>query len=174
MPLSASFGLSASGLLTKPLDLSIPVDSVIAGNGNFPAASFDLTDGNGDSQAQMWYHDLQTINAGSVDGWPLTGSLLTPLGGFANFLTIRAVLVVIKDPAPTKKLRIGPQGQADAAQLGFGGVGAEAYVEFDRHILLAKTYGGWMVTSPTAYLLYLKNTGSVALDYAWWILGTTS
>jgi hypothetical protein len=74
MPLSASFGLSASGLLTKPLDLSIPVDSVAAGNGNFPAAAFDLTDGNGDSQAQTC--GITTCIAdqcGPVDGWPLTG-----------------------------------------------------------------------------------------------------
>lgn len=171
MPLSASFELKASGLLTETLDLSAPVDSVTAGTGNFPAAAFDLTNGNGDLQAQSWWHDLRTLAAGASENLPIIET-----GPFAQitFVTIRAILAVIKDPLPTKKLQIGPMGVANTPQLWFGGVGVQAYTEFDRFLFQADVYGGWPLDNVTAFQIPVKNSGSVSLDYAIWILGTTS
>jgi hypothetical protein len=175
VPLSASFKLEASGLLTKVLDLSIPVDSVAVGNGNFPAAAFDLTDGSANEQAQTWVHGLIAgLAAGSTFPIDLSGVTDGPFENDVNFLKVRAILAVIKDPASTKKIRIGPQGQTNAAQLGFGGVGAEAYLEFTRFALLENIYSGWLVTPGTGDLLPIKNSGSVEIDCAFWILGTTS
>jgi hypothetical protein len=175
VPLSASFGLTASGILTRSIDLSVPVDAVStggAGLATFPGPAFDLTDGSGDLQALNWFHDMRALTAGSFDSIVLT-NLLSPFGYLFDMATVRAILVVIDQPGPTKKLRIGPQAQANVCQLGFGGVGAEAYVEFDRFVLLQKAYGsGWPVTAATADRVPIKNTGSVDLQYALWVLGT--
>lgn len=171
MPLSASFKLEASGLLTRSLDLSTPVDSVAAGSGNFPPMSLDLADGNGDEQAQDWWHDLRTLAAGASENLPI---IETNAFAQLTFITIRAILAVIKDPGPTKKLQIGPRGVANAAQLWFGGVGVQAYTEFDRFLFQADVYGGWPLDNITAFQIPVKNSGSVSLDYAIWILGTTS
>jgi hypothetical protein len=148
MPLNtATFSLTGSGTLTKTLTLSTPTDTIQIGAGAFPAATFDLADGNGDAQAQDWY---------------------------SAFLTIRAIILVIKDPTSAKRLRVGPQNVTNAAQLGFGGVGAQAYLEFDRFAILERIYTGWTVTPGTGDLLPINNPSGVSVDVAVWVLGTTS
>ena len=164
MALAASVELAMSGTLTNPLDLSAPIDSVAVGEGEFPAAAFDLDDGNGDLQAQSWWHDLRALAAGATDSIDLAGSLTGPFGVTVTALKIKAILAVIKDPANTKYLRVGPQGVANAAQLGFGGVAAAEYVEFDTFCFLPKVYTGWTITAGSADLLPIKNPSAVSID----------
>jgi hypothetical protein len=174
MPLTASLTLSGSGELSKLLDLSTPLDSLTIGSDPFPACMVSFTDGNGNEQAQAWWHDLRTIAAGADDDLDLFGALTGPLGDAFNVVTLRALLLVIKDPAATKYLRVGPKGATGAAQLGFGGVGATQWVEFDKYQLFARAYGGWPITATTADKVRVTNPSAVSIDYAVLAIATTS
>lgn len=174
MALAASIELNVSGTLTNPLDLSAPIDSVAVGEGEFPAASYDLEDGNGAAQAQSWWHDLRTLAGTTMDSIDLYGALTGPFGVTVNVVKVKQILVVIKDPATTKKLRIGPQNVSNAAQLGFGGVGATVYTTFSRFQLLEDIDAGWTITTGTNDILPIYNPGAVSIDYAIWVMFTTS
>jgi hypothetical protein len=170
--LSATIALAASGQLTKDLDLSSPGDSVGIGQGAFPAVGFNLADGTANLQAKSWWHDKRTVLAGATDSIDLNGSLTGPLGDAVNWTTVRLVIVAIESPDGTKLLRVGPQNVANAAQLGFGGTGAQAYLETDTFAVLPRPYGGWAITPATADLLPVKNPSAVSVDYDIWIIGT--
>jgi hypothetical protein len=172
MALSATLELTGSGFLTKALDLSSPSDSVVIGQNSFPQCLLSLTDGTGDEQAQQWWSDLRTVAAGATDSIDLYGSLTGPLGNTVQPVTIRAIIIAVVSPAVAKYLRVGPQNVANAAQLGFGGVGAQAYLEFDKFIPLIRAYGGWAIAAGTGDLLPIKNPSAVSIDYAIWVLYT--
>lgn len=174
MALAVSFSLSASGTLTNPLDLSTPVDAVSVGENEFPAAEFDVEDGNGPGQAQSWWHDLRTVAAGATDSIDLAGSLTGPFGVTVTAVKVKLILCVIDTPGSTKYMRIGPQNVSNAAQLGFGGVGAQAYHQFSRVALLEDIDAGWTITAGSADLLPIKNQSAVEITYAIWVLFTTS
>jgi hypothetical protein len=173
VPLALDVSLSLSGLLTRTLDLSTPTDTIGVGQGAFPAAAYTLDDGNGDLQAQQWWHDLRTVAAAGNDDIDLSGVLASPFNDTLAFLTIRLMLLVIVTPGPTKRLRVGPQNVANGWQGPFGGTGAQAYVEFDQFQKFARTYTGWTVTPATGDILRVNNPGATT-DYAILVAGTTS
>lgn len=174
MALAASFSLTATGTLTNPLDLGTPTYDIAAGSGDFPACSFDVADGNGAAQAQSWWDDKRTLAAAATDSIDLYGSLTGPFGASVAAVKVKTILVAIDTPGSTKYLRIGPQNVANAAQLGFGGVGATVYYQFSRFALLEDVDAGWTITAGTGDILPIKNPSAVSIDYAIWITFTTS
>jgi hypothetical protein len=170
--LAATFSFSGSGQLTRELDVSVPVDQVQIGANNFPAVGFDLADGTGNLQAQSWWTDTRTVVAGATDSIDLAGSLTGPLGTAINWTSVRLIVIAINVPDGTKLLQVGPQGVTNAAQLGFGGVGATVYLTTDTFVILPRPYGGWAITAGTADLLPVKNPTAVSVDYTVWIIGT--
>jgi hypothetical protein len=173
MALSATLELTASGILSKAgLDLDAPSTQIIIGQNAFPQCLISLTDGTGDEQAQQWWSDIRTVAAGATDGIDLYGALTGPFGNSVQPVTIRAIVLAIVAPANTKRLRVGPQAVANAAQLGFGGVGAQAYLEFDKFQLLERVYTGWAITAGTGDILPVNNPSAVSIDYAAWVLYT--
>jgi hypothetical protein len=170
--LSASFSFTGNGQLTKPLDVSTPTDTIQVGSSNFPACGFDLTDGTSNLQAKSWWSDIRTVAAGATDSIDLNGSLTGPLGDAISWTTVRMIVVAINVPDGTKLLRVGPQNVTNAAQLGFGGVGAQAYLETDTFCVLPRPYGGWAVTAGTADIARINNPSAVNVTVTVWILAT--
>jgi hypothetical protein len=171
--LNATFSLTGSGILTAALDVESPTSQVAIGQGGFPAVGFSLTYGTGNLQAQSWWSDKRTVAAGATDSIDLNGGgLVGPLGAAVNFTNVKVVIIAIDTPDGVKLLRVGPQGVANAAQLGFGGTGAQAYVETGTFCVLPRPYGGWAITPATADLLPVKNPSAVSVDYYVWVIGT--
>jgi hypothetical protein len=170
--LNATFSLTGSGILAAALDVEAPSSTVAIGQGGFPAVGFSLTYGTGNLQAQSWWSDKRTVAAGATDSIDLNGALTGPLGASVAFTSARVIIIAIDTPDGTKLLRVGPQNVTNAAQLGFGGVGAQAYLETDTFCVLPRPYGGWTITPATADLLPVKNPTGVSIDYYVWILGT--
>jgi hypothetical protein len=174
MALSASVSLTAGGLLTTTYGAGQPVDQINLGQDSFPPAGFTLADGNSNLQAQDWYHTLVSLGTGSTTPIDLKGSALNPFGATINFVKVKLIIVSITAPDGVKKLRVGPQNVANAAQLGFGGVGAQAYIETDTFCVLPSPYGGWAVTAGTADILPINNPSAVTVQFAAWVLGTNT
>jgi hypothetical protein len=170
--LNATFSLTASGILSSALDVEAPSSAVAIGQGGFPAVGFSLTYGTGNLQAQSWWSDKRTVAAGATDSIDLNGVLTGPLGAAIAFTSVRAIVIAIDTPDGTKLLRVGPQNVTNAAQLGFGGTGAQAYLETDTFCVLPRPYGGWALTAGTADLLPVKNPSAVSVDYYVWVIGT--
>jgi hypothetical protein len=175
MPLDASFSLTGSGTLTKTLEESTPVDQVEIGSNNFPACGVDFDDGNAAGQAQAWWHDTRTVAAGVTDSIDLYGTAMQgPFGDNVQAVTVRAVIIAIQTPDGTKKLQVGPQAVANAAQLWFGGTGAQAYATLTNFLAQFESYAGWPITAGTADLLAVKNPTGVSVTYTIWVLFTNT
>jgi hypothetical protein len=171
MALDASFSLTGGGTLTKTLDESTPVDQVEIGSGGFPACGIDL----GDGQAQSWWHDTRTLAAGVTESLDLYGTALQgPFNENVQAVTVRAIVVVITTPDGTQAVQVGPQGVANAAQLGFGGTGATAYLTTKTFLPLFEPYAGWTITPTTGDLLPIKNPTGVSVTYTIWVLYTNT
>lgn len=172
MSFNATIGLTGSGVMGVSLDYSGPVDAFNLVSGTFPTPSFTLTEGTGNLQAQRQWHDERTVAATTTDSIDLSGVLTDGLGRAVAAATIRSIVVVIRAPDGIKLLRVGPQNVASAAQLGFGGVTAPAYVETDTMVLLARPYGGWTITAGAGDLLPVHNPTAVPITYGIWITYT--
>lgn len=170
--LTATITVTGTGQLVKTLDVSNPTDQVDIGNNNFPELEISLTDGTGSNEATSWFTDERTVTAGSTDSIDLNGTLTGPLGDPINWTTVRVIVIAITVPDGIQILRVGPQGVADAAQLGFGGTGSQAYLETDNFLILARPWGGWGITAATADLLPVKNPTGVSVTYVIWAMGT--
>jgi len=172
MNLAASFSLTASGVLTRDDTLAVVTDSLSSGNQSFPSMSASFVNGTNPGQASRWHRMHQNIAAGATQTFDLAGSLTDPFGGNASFGTIKALLISIVDADATKKLRVGPQGIANAWQGPFGGTGAEVYQETRNWLLWLDALGpGWTVTPGTGDVLPIMNPGDSSLSYILWILG---
>lgn len=174
MALDAVFGLSGSGTLTSALDLSTPTDSIAIGDGNFDAISLTFADGNGDEEAQSWWHDERTVAATTADNIDLAGTLSGVLGGTVTALKVKWIVVAIDAPDGVKTLRVGPRNQANAWQGPWGGTGATVYQDVTHHLALFEPYAGWTVTAGTGDVLGVYNPSAVSVTYRIWVGFTTS
>ncbi len=173
--LAASFALTGSGTLTKTDTVGAPVDALSFGANNLPAVSISISDGTGANQCNEWWRDLRTVGASSNDDLDLYGVLTNGLGQTIQFTGIKVFFLAIASPDGTKKLRIGPQGVSNTAQLWFGGVAAGNYEEVFDYTFRTNLSGsgvGWPITSGTGDLIRVNNPGASAVTYTIWLLGT--
>lgn len=87
MALTMRLALTLAAQLTKPLDLSAPVDSI-----NY-AKTISLASGTGSGQGDMMWHDQRTIAASGTDSLDLAGVLTNAFGVTQTFARIKGVLV---------------------------------------------------------------------------------
>ena len=130
-----------------------------------PTLSTTLTNGTGNQQGNQAYAQLYTIAAGANADIDLnSGSILGLVNAVASFTKIKKIVVAIKDHDGTKKVRVGPQGVTNGAQLWFGGTGATCYEEVVEWTVKVNSYGGWTVTAGTGDILRINNPTAGSVD----------
>ena len=169
-----TFGTSVDCSLDAGAEISGRVDSVTAGVNDFPSLSIDYTDGTSSNQAKTYFVDQRTLAGTTNDDLDLAGSLTDPFGTTITFTVIKEIIIAIVSPNGTKKLRVGPQGVANAWQGPFGGVAAANYLEFFHHWKMpSEPYTGYAVTAGTGDILRINNPTGSSIDYAILIVGET-
>lgn len=136
-----------------------------------PKLQTQYTFGTGDFQVNRWYLAKRTLLATTFDNLNLTSGL-TALAVVQAFTALKRVLIAIVSPDGTKKLRIGPQGQASANQLWFQDVTANFWEETYTFAQKDRPITGWAVTASSTDILSIYNPGGSSVDYAIWLLGT--
>lgn len=170
--LSASYSLSADYTLAKDPTIGSVSAQGAVGSDDFPEMTHDWEDGTGDGQANEVYSALLTIAASSTTSLDLSGAAIeNPFEEAIAFTTIVAVFLAVVDPASTKRVRLGPQNVANAAQLWFGGTGATVYQEIYDDFAMVRKTGGWTITAGTGDLLPISNPDGVDVDVAILIIG---
>lgn len=172
--LVSTLEISLTSKLTNTADLNVPTDQVTVGAANFDAIQERLTAGTGNQQGNLHWHDERTLAAGANDDLDLAGGLVLA-GPAANqtltFTRVKQVLVVIDAADGTKRLRVGPQGVANAFQGWEGGVAAGNYAEFYDHFTLGHRWAGWTVTAGTGDILRINNPSAVSVTYRIYLNG---
>lgn len=136
-----------------------------------PSATLTLTTGTGNQQVNQWYCARRTLAGTTFDLLDLSGGLTNGLGQTVTLTKLKYVRLSVVSPDGTKALRIGPQNQAAAAQLWFGGTGATVYDTVYETVEHRMTYAGWTITGTTADILPIYNPGGSAVIYAIWLMG---
>lgn len=176
MALDAQFAITGSGTLTSPLDNSEPVDAVTinpVGGGGFEIPTITFSDGNGDNEAQSWWHDTRILPDATNDALDLYGTALTDsFGVIVHALKIKAIIIAIVDPDGDKELLVGPGGNAAAFVGPWYDDTMSEYV--NHHRAWFDPFDGWTVTPTTADLLYIGNNSGGSVTYRIWVLFTTS
>jgi hypothetical protein len=143
----------------------------VYGRGVLPARGVQLSYGAGDLQANKQYVARRTLAAAAYDLIDLAGGVNDYKGAAIAFTKVKRIYLALVNPDGAKSLRVGPQNQANAAQLGWGGVGAEASCEVFTELDWPHPYAGWAVTAGTGDILPVYNPGADPVEYAIWILG---
>lgn len=169
---SGSYSLSADYTLAKDPTIGSVSAQGAVGSDDFPEMTHEWEDGTGDGQANEVYSELLTIPASSTVSLDLSGTTRqNPFEEDIAFTSIVAVIVAVVDPASTKRVRLGPQNVANAAQLWFGGTGAGMYVEIYDDFAMVRKTGGWTITAGTGDLLPISNPDGTDVDVAIMIIG---
>ena len=166
--LSVSLSTTFSDLGQTALALS----GLIQTGDVLPSLSAPLTDGTGAIQGNMVHAAKYTLAAAANVDIDLAGtSLVNPVNGVASFSYVRQFILVIDTPDGIKKLRVGPQGVANAAQLWFGGTGATVWEDVKEWVVRTDRYVGWPVVPATGDLLRINNPSAVSVDFYLVLLG---
>jgi hypothetical protein len=167
--LSLAAMLSLSKNTATPGVNSGNVLRLVSGSNTFPSLSSDIANGTGSGQANQLYAKSFTITTGSNQDLDLAGSLANEFGETITFAKIKGIIVCIASPDGTKKVRVGPQGVANGAQLWFGGTGATVYEEVEEVLVRGAKYTGWTVVAGTDVLRINNPTASsVTVHIALW------
>lgn len=165
---TGNFSLSGNvGLIT-------PSETIVFGQGNWAAMSLSLAYGAGNNQIKNWYAAQRTLAAGANDDLDLAGSLNNDFDAALVFTAIKLLLVSIVAPDGVKKLRVGPQGVANAFPGKWGGVTALFYDEvYNFNAIINHPWAGYPVTAGTGDILRINNPGAGAVTYNILIAGLT-
>ena|GEM_PF-526695 len=138
-----------------------------------PELEIDLDFGTLSGQVDKLYIGKRTLAATTFDNIDLAGSLVDGLGNTLAFTNLKLALAAIVTPDGTKAIRVGPQGQANAFQGPWGGVGADVYRSF-KHWDLAvyEPVTGFPVTAGTGDIFSFYNPGATSVD-VWLLLAGT-
>lgn len=164
--LSASVGISGSSRLDdNGRAVYVPTAPVQFGAGGWDAMETAFTDGTGDSQANKQYCEQLTVSASSSLDINLNGStLVNGLNLTLNFTAIKWATFSIVSADGSKRLYIGPQGVANAAQLWFGGVGATVYEVVWSYVTRVHPWtAGWPLTVGNGILRFTNPTAGAVL-----------
>lgn len=160
--------LTGGGTVTDPAQGL----SQVAGYGGaiLPAVRVRYSYGTGNAQVTKWYLNRHTLAAGAYLDLNLTSGL-TALGAAQAFAALKRVVVALVAPDGTKRLRVGPQGRTNAAQLWFQAVTANFWEETYTLVWKDRPVTGWPVTAGAADVLSIHNPGAASVDCAVWLLG---
>lgn len=174
--LSGSLTVSGNSSITQTTGSGVNSSNmagVTPGSNTFPEMVTSLSNGTGSGQANEQFAKSYDITTGANQDLDLTGTALqNGLGENIAFTAIKLFVVAIHSPDGTKKVRVGPQGVANAWQGPYGGTGATVYEEVLEYMVKINQYGGWTVTAGTGDILRINNPGASTVTVSVWLLGT--
>jgi hypothetical protein len=176
MATNATVSLTTSGnvTLTGAVGLLTPSETLVFGQGNWAAMALSLSYGTGNNQIKNLWFQQRTITAGLNDDLDLAGSLANDFDAGIVFTAIKLLLVSIVAPDGTKRLKVGPQGVANAFPGKWGGVTALFYDEiYNFNAVINHPWAGYPVTAGTADILRINNPTAGAVTYNILIAGVT-
>jgi hypothetical protein len=177
MPSNLALNLSLSGSLTYngSAGLAPPAAVLQLGQGVWSAMSLALTFGaTGNNKINGFWFDQRTVTAGANDNLDFSGGVTNALNETPLFNAIKLILMAIDAPDGTKKLKVGPQGITNAAQLDFGGVGATNYRELINYgEIVNNPFTGYPITAGTADIFGINNPGAGSVTYRILVAGIT-
>lgn len=124
------------------------------------------TFGTGSGECNWLYYASRSVGATTADNFDLAGSLTDAFGTTITATKLKVLVVAIDSPDGTKKLRVGPRGVANAAQLCFGGTGATDYIEVFDWLVLQELVAGWTITGGSADIVGVYNSGAGSVTYS--------
>ena len=132
-----------------------------------PELSISLTYGTGSGQANWAYYASRPLAGTTYDLLDLSGSLTDGLGNTISATKLKLAVIAVASPDGTKKLRVGPQNQSNAAQLHWGGTGATVYKEVAYWDVIAyEKVAGYTVTAATADIFPIYNPTGSSITYS--------
>jgi len=158
--LSATFGLTTEINLDNIEEILNAISTTVSvGDENWGAVSVSFDDGSSNQQANECYAEQISLAATTGQNIDLK-NFVNILGQAASLFTaVKQVVVSIVSADGSKKVRVGPLNEADAAQLWFGGVAATDYAEVFDTLAQVNSWGGWAVGASTKILRIYNPTG---------------
>lgn len=140
------------------------------GSSTFPALLTSLSSGTGASQSNLLYVQSFTIATTANQDLDLAGSLENEFGETLTFARVKGVIVAIHSPDGSKKVRFGPQGVTNGANLWFQAATTNFYMEVFDFMMQTDEYTGWAITAGSADAVRINNPtgGSVTVSVAIW------
>lgn len=131
------------------------------GSAVIPNVDISMSTGTADFQFDAFYLSTITIPAGTSVSLDLVGGLTDAEGNPINFAAIKSISLWVKEADYKKSVRFGPQGEANANQLWFGGVGADSYVVITSYLTNDDPITGWPVVAGSSDVLMITNPTGV-------------
>lgn len=177
--LIGTFGIEGTAQYNAGSAVSGLMDRIRVGQQGFDCDQITLKYGTADTldagalRVNDWYAAEHTISAGATLSLDLNGNSTykNPFGVTLAFTKIKFVLVSVQDPDGVKYVKVGPQNEANAAQLWFGGVGAHAYDAVYWHTAKGGPIAGWAITAGTGDILPIINPGGSSVTVVVFIAG---
>jgi len=168
--LAADIKASIDWLFEESLDLSIVTDS------SKLEYSKGLSDGVGENQADLLWHDTRTIAAGANDDLDLTALVKSLHGGSITLSLAKVKAILIHNTAEDAAEDLQVDSSAPASIVAPFGGSATSLVEIpaDSPLLLVNRNAGWPVVEGSADILRITNLGTGPIDYKIVIVGTSA
>ena len=147
--------VTGSGICRNP-DTQV-VQSFSIGAGLVPSCDVSYSYGTGDFEVNAWYFERVTLGVGDLLSLDLRGGLADGEGNAVSFAAVKSFNVWVVDPDHQKSVRVGPQGEANANRLWFGGTGATVYEVVTAHLLKDSPLDGWPVAAGSTDIVAISN-----------------
>jgi hypothetical protein len=152
MALTTNLRLSLEAVLTDPVDLSTPDDTL-----DFDAV-IRLATGTGAGQADRMWHDRRTLAASATENLDLAGVLVNGLGDTQTFARLKAV-VVRAAAANTNNVNVIREATNGVPLLLAAGDGVPVHPD-GLFVWVAPGAAGVVVTPSTGDLITFTNSGA--------------
>ena len=143
------------------------------GTSPMPGGSITITDGTGAGQANQVFLASFTALAGAFKSYDLKGGggELDILNAALAMTAVKLIAVEITTPAAATSLRLGPQNQANAAQLWFQAATANFYDTVYSRFMQEDVRAGWALDA-THKTIHLFNPGAADVSGTLLVVGT--
>lgn len=173
--LKLDIAVTGSGVVYGPVGLTTPTEPIVLSQGNWPAMGLSLTYGAGNNQIKQVWQAQRTVLAGANDDLDFSGVLVNGLGETLALIAVKLLLIAINTPDGIKKLRVGPQGLAQAFQGPWGGVGATNYDEVtDWRFAILNPWDGYPIVAGATDKIRIANPSAVDVTYRILAAGLTA
>lgn len=137
------------------------------GANSIPALDLSVSYGTGSGQVSWVYFTTGSLAATTAANVDLSGSVTDGLGNTVSATKLKILIVAVTSPDGSKRIRVGPRGVANAAQLNFGGVASTDYIDvYDWCPVVLETTTGFTITAGTGDIVGVYNPGGSAVTYS--------
>lgn len=178
MPSNLTLGLTLQGeyVISGAAGLSTPRSTVPIGSGPWGPMALALTFGDpGPFTIRQGFQGRRTVVAGGNDDLDLSGTLVNEYGESVVLVSVKLLLVAIVAPDGVKRLRVGPQGLAQAFAGPWGGVTATDFTAVDNWCpVINHPWDGYPIVAGATDKLRVHNPSAVDVDYNLLVAGQTA